>query len=166
MLKKGQQLKDDHHVLRYVPKKHQRTDGDGNILGILYAAFELRSTEESLSVNWVEYYEGDPQQQTTRCIQEFRCGYDVKKSSAFGIAKVANIRKLSESAGKSIRVIFSPTENLPSHTSIQKIPRDDIAFLELMATEAFDSLVMNSDIPDLDVSSAGSVIHGAADGPI
>jgi hypothetical protein len=52
-------LPDEDHVMRYVSWARLRRDEDDNILGFLGAAFQLRPDEESLSVNWLEYFDGD-----------------------------------------------------------------------------------------------------------
>ena len=46
----------DSHVMRYVRKRHLRRDENGNVLGILPQALELREGEEYLSVTWLENF--------------------------------------------------------------------------------------------------------------
>lgn len=47
-------LQDTEHLCRLVRRSHQVTDGNGNPIGITWAAFELRPGEKYLSVNWLE----------------------------------------------------------------------------------------------------------------
>lgn len=148
MLSKGQQLLDAHHVVRYVPWTKLRKDGDDNVLGFLPAAFELRATEESLSVNWLEYFTGDHQNQVTECVKEFRNGnFDVKKKSAFGVANVRKVKDIFQDSGKPVRIIYSPSPGNCSHSAIQKLPRDEFALFEALAADAFTEMVMNAQIP-------------------
>ena len=52
-------LPDEHHVMRYVPWTRLRKDEDDNVLGFLGDAFKLKPNEDHLSVNWLEYFDGD-----------------------------------------------------------------------------------------------------------
>jgi hypothetical protein len=58
---KGKNLPDEDHVVRYVPWGRLRRDEDENVLGFLPQAFQLRQEEDYLSVNWLQYYDGDPE---------------------------------------------------------------------------------------------------------
>lgn len=147
MLNKGQQLLDDHHVMRYVSWTKLRRDGDDNVLGFLPVAFELRVGEESLSVNWLEYFSGDRQIQISECVKMFRTSIDVKKKSAFGVAKVRKVKDVCQMNGKAIRIVYAPSPNNNAHASIQKIPRDEFAIFEALAADAFSEIIMNGQIP-------------------
>ena len=148
MMNKGQQLLDGHHVMRYVPWAKLRRDGDDNVLGFLPVAFELRATEESLSVNWLEYFPGDHQNQVADCIKEFRnSNFGVKKKSAFGVANVQKVKDICQGSGKTIRIVYSPSPNNLCHVSIQKLPRDEFAIFEALAADAFTEIVMNAQVP-------------------
>lgn len=147
MLNKGQQLLDVHHVMRYVPWSKLRRDGDDNVLGFLTAAFELRATEESLSVNWLEYFSGSHQDQLTECVNEFRGSFSVKSKSAFGVANVRKVKDIFQGSGKAVRIVYSPSPDNCSHASIQKLPRDEFALLDALAADAFTEIVMNAQVP-------------------
>ena len=148
MLSKGQQLSDEHHVMRYVPSSRLRRDGDDNVVGFFAAAFELRPEDDALSVNWVEYFSGDYPSQIELTVKSVRASkLKVGKNSAFGVAVVGSVKQLAQKSGKSIRVVFSPSDGNPSHTSIQKLPREELVLFEALATEAFTELVRNSDVP-------------------
>jgi hypothetical protein len=45
--------------MRYVPWTRLRKDEDDNVLGFLGDAFKLKPNEDHLSVNWLEYFDGD-----------------------------------------------------------------------------------------------------------
>ena len=147
MLNKGQQLLDVHHVMRYVSSTKLRRDGDDNILGFLPSAFELRATEDSLSVNWLEYFPGDHQNQVTESIREFRRRLSVKKKSAFGVANVRKVKDIFQGSGKAVRIVYAPSPDNCSHASIQKLPRDEFALFEALASDAFVEIVMNAQVP-------------------
>lgn len=147
MLGKGQQLHDDHQIMRYVPWSKLRKDGDDNVLGFLGSAFELRDTEEYLSVNWLEYYPGNHSDQIEQCIKEFRDAFGVRRKSAFGVANVRKVKDLAQSNGKAIRIVYTPSQTHPSHTSIQKLPRNELSLFEALAADAFTEMILNSEIP-------------------
>jgi len=147
MLSKGQQLLDIHHVMRYVSWTKLRKDGEDNVLGFFPSAFELRPTEESLSVNWLEYFSGDHQNQVAESVREFRRGFDAKKKSAFGIANVRKVKDVFQGSGRAVRIVYSPSLDNLAHASIQKLPRDEFALFETLATDVFTEMVMNADVP-------------------
>ena len=148
-MKQGQQLLSDHHVMRFVPWSKLRRDGDDNVLGFLPVAFELRPTEEAISVNWLEYFPGDHQNQVTMCVGEFRDRgiLTIGKKSAFGVANVRKVRDICQGSGKAIRIVYSPSPNNCCHASIQKIPRDEFAIFEALAADAFTEIAMNAQVP-------------------
>jgi hypothetical protein len=133
--------------MRYVPWSKLRRDGDDNVLGFLPAAFELRPTEESLSVNWLEYFSGSRQDQLTECVNQFRRCFDVKRKSAFGVANVRKMKDICQENGKAVRIVYSPSPDNCSHASIQKLPRDEFSLLDALAADAFTEIVMNAQVP-------------------
>lgn len=156
-LKRGDFLPDEDHVMRHVPWQRLRKDGDGNVLGILAEAFALRPenplrpAEESLSVNWLEYFEGTHAERATQCIQNLRVAKEIKKSSkcAFGIGKIGLIKEVGNKYKAPIRIVYAPTkpDNL-SHSAIHKLHSDDLSLLDAIASEAFCELVHNVDIAE------------------
>ncbi len=146
MLNKGQKLLDVHHVMRYVPWAKLRRDGDNNVIGFLGAAFELRDGEEHLSVNWLEYFQGGHANQIEECVKEFRSNLDVKPKGAFGLACVKSVKDVCQGTGRPIRIIYSPSPNNLSHASIQKLPRNEFSLFESLANDAFNEIILNSQI--------------------
>jgi hypothetical protein len=69
---KGKNLPDEDHVIRYVPWGRLRKDEDDNVLGFLPQAFQLRPEEDYLSVNWVEYHDGDRESQIRLSVWDMR----------------------------------------------------------------------------------------------
>jgi hypothetical protein len=149
MLKYGQQLADEHHVVRYVPPSRLRRDGDDNVLGLLYSALELRESESELSVSWLEYFQGDRRAQVVDCIRLNRKCIVVRPSGAFAIGNVGALKRIgaTQTSGRAIKVVFTPSVNNPAHTSIQKLPRDELSLLDTLATEVFAEMVLNSSVP-------------------
>lgn len=146
-MKKGQQLLDEHNVMRLVPFNRLRRDGDDNVLGFLPQAFQLRPQEESLSVNWIEHFDGNHSTQVASCIKAIRIHLEVRKKSAFGIANVKKIKEICNTKSRTVRIVYAPSEGNDSHTVIQKLPIDDLEMLDALAIEAFSKLVLNADVP-------------------
>ncbi len=153
MLKTGQQLLNARHVLRRVPWARLRRDDHDNVLGFLPSAFELRDGEEALSVNWVEYHQGATHaERVVQCVAELRAaagrqGKQIGQKAGFGIADVGRVRDVCSGRLKAVRIVYTPTQEIPSHASIKKLPKDDFELLEALAADAFTEMVMNRDIP-------------------
>jgi len=144
---RGANLPDDHHVMRHVPWGRLRRDDADNVIGFLSQAFALKPDEESLSVNWLEYFGGDRKTNIRYSVLEFRRTYKVGKKSAFGIANVKQIKDTcSATAGVRVRVVYEPSRKNPAHSGIRRLPRDDLTLLDALAVDAFSELVKNSDV--------------------
>jgi hypothetical protein len=150
MMDKGANLPDDHHVMRYVPWSRLLRDEADNVIGFLSQAFALRQDEESLSVNWLEYFGGDRKSNIRDSALEFRRNYKVGKKSAFGIANVKKIKDTCiATAGVKVRVVYEPSRKNPAHSGIRRLPVDDLTLLDALAADAFVELVQNSDVKSI-----------------
>lgn len=69
---RGERIPDSDHIARHVPWSKLRKDEDDNVLGVLGEAFRRREGEGALSVNWVEYFEGEPGQQRIAAVHCMR----------------------------------------------------------------------------------------------
>ena len=140
-------LPDNDHVMRYVPWGKLRRDEDDKVLGFLGEAFNLRPNEDSLSVNWLEYFNGDREAQIQASVITFRRTITVGTKSAFGVGNVAKIKGVCRSRGATVRIVYEPTDDNPSHSGIRRLPRDDAILLDALAADAFVELVHNTAIP-------------------
>lgn len=139
-------LPDDDHVMRYVPWGKLRRDGDDNVLGFLGEAFKLRPDENSLSVNWLEYFEGDRDAKIQASVRTFRRTIKVGTKSAFGIGNVGKIKDVCRTRGASVRIVYEPIDDNQSHSGIRRLPRDDTILLDALAADAFAERIDNRDI--------------------
>jgi hypothetical protein len=144
MKKKGTPLPDEDHVMRYVSWARLRRDENENVIGFLGQAFELRPDEKDLSVNWLEYFDGNRDKQIRESVKLFRNIRKVGSKSAYGIGKVGQIKRICGASGTSIRIVYDPEDNNLSHSVIRHLPRDDSSLFEALATEVFTELVLNS----------------------
>ena len=146
MKAKGANLPDTDHVMRYVPWARLRKDENENVVGILPQAFELRPEEESLSVNWLEYFDGDRGNRIRNSVEMLRNTRNVGKKSAFGIGNVGKIKETCGANGVSVRIVYEPEANNLAHSAIRRLPRDDLVLLEALAADTFVELVRNVDV--------------------
>lgn len=144
-MKAQSNLPDDHHVMRYVPWTRLRRDGEDNVLGFLPQAFQRRD-EEALSVNWLEWFEGERAAQITASVMMFRRSIDVGTKSAFGVGNVGKIKDVCRGCGANVRIVYEPTDDNPAHAGVRRLPRDDLPLLEALATDAFVELIHNTAI--------------------
>lgn len=144
---KGMNLPDVDHVARHVPSKKLRRDGNDKVLGFLPQAFELRSGEQSLSVNWLEYYQGTQKDQLKEMAKALRDRRTIGKRDAFGISNVGKLKSVCFDGGSTVRVVYAPNKAIPDHCEIRYLPREDLALLAAVAEDAFSNLVRNIDIP-------------------
>jgi hypothetical protein len=151
-LKKNSPIPDDNHIVRQIPWTKLRKDENDNVIGILGEAFKMRESESYLSANWLEYFSGSFDEQVISTIQEIRKCVTVKPKSGFAIGKVEAIKNIcSEKKNCKIRIVYSPSktkagyENF-THVAVQSLPEEDMELFELLATEAWDHLVLNSSV--------------------
>ncbi len=147
-IRRGMSIPDSNHVMRHVFWNKLHKDENNKVLGILPQAFALRDIDEgSLSVNWVEHYEGSFNEQIEKTVQDIRIAVKVRPKSAFGVSTVIAVKEACKNTTKAIRVVYWPNLNNPSHTLIQHLPAEDLALLDALSKEAFTELIHNSDIP-------------------
>jgi hypothetical protein len=140
-------LPDQDRVMRHVPWKKLRRDGDDNVLGFLPQAFERRPDEDSLSVNWIEYF-SDPTTRVRDCIWAMRKARKAGGQSAFAIGNVGQIKDTCLKRGHKVRIVHEPKDSEPAHSAIRRLPPDDLTLLAALAEDAFAEMVRNADIPN------------------
>jgi hypothetical protein len=146
-----QYLPHEHHVVRYVPWARLRKDEDYNVLGVIGKAFELRDDEEYLSATWAEYFElGSHEQCILAAVKAIRGSkIEVRPRSGFAIGKVDDIKSVcfADSKQYKIRVIHEREDDNFAHAALRRWPRDNDDLLDLIAEEAWGTVVLNQDVP-------------------
>jgi hypothetical protein len=140
-------LPNEDHVMRYVSWTKLRRDERDNVLGFLGEAFKRKPDEDSLSVNWLEHFDGDREAQIQASVRTFRRTITVGTKSAFGIGNVGKIKEVCRDRGASVRIVYEPTDDNKSHSGIRRLPRDDSILLDALAADAFAELIHNTAIP-------------------
>jgi hypothetical protein len=130
---KGDKIPDPDHIARFC-RPMQASDGQ-----IQATAFMLRSDEEYLSVNWLEYFNCSRRDHE---ITEIRNVYSEKLNvgarAKIAILNVGEVREkvLTESPDKrNIEVLHEPIENDvhdPSHSGIYNLKQDNELIAELI----------------------------------
>lgn len=118
MIKRGHLLPDEDHLMRVVPYKKQRRDGDDNLLGFNAQAFEHRPNEEYLSKNWLEYFGGTHQVNVQHCIAAVKTCRDTGTKTRFGVATVATVKRLAQHNTKRVRIVYAPNRDNASHAAV------------------------------------------------
>lgn len=128
----------ENHVTRYVPYKKLLTDIDGNVLGILPQAFELREGEKNLSTNWIEYFKCDTEEENMKLvIQDFPL--NVNKKSLFSIGKVSDVLDACTMCDESkVKIVHDGKRGNPSHCSIIRMSGNNSNLMEVFAAQVFE----------------------------
>jgi hypothetical protein len=141
-----EKLPPEHHVVRYASWNKLRKDEHDNVIGVLGVAFQRRPTEETLSVTWLEYFDGSRWQQIVDAIRAIRASaLETKPKSAFAIGQVGAIKTVCESRQVKVRILHEPEPDNKAHAVVRSLPREDMELLELLAAEAWAEVVSNQD---------------------
>jgi hypothetical protein len=144
-------LPPERHIVRYVPWARLRKDEDDNVVGVLGAAFKLREGEEFLSATWSEFCKGETHEEcvaaAVRCISASKI--EVKTKSGFPIGMVRRIKDacFADSKQYKIRVIHEREDDNEAHVAVRRWPSDNDDLLALIAEEAWNTLLLNKDVP-------------------
>lgn len=134
---KGDTIPDQHHIARLCNPKHIDA---GHIQA---TAFMLRMSEESLSVNWLEFLNCINRENE---IAELRNIYSKKFKvgvrSQIAVLSVGEVREkvLTESPDRrNLKVLHDPEVEAPSHSGIYNLKPDDELIAELILETVCDT---------------------------
>ncbi len=139
----------DSHVVRYVRKRELRRDENGNVLGILPQALELREGEAFLSVTWLEHFDPQYERGLIQAAEAIRRQLEVRGNDGFSTTEVEGFCDICERFNEKVRVLHEPInpENT-GHVAIRRFPRDNLDLLDLLASDAFvDTRVASHVVP-------------------
>jgi hypothetical protein len=134
-----QPIPDEHHVSRHVKNKliYPTLNGERRVDSL---AFRLRPDEIYVSVDWVEYFQGDLRQQldTIRNVLINLRRFNIKKNSALAVVNVYEIKAAGQKGGCELSVLNLGNQYDPSHSGIYGLPQnpDDEFILEEIAIHA------------------------------
>jgi hypothetical protein len=144
-------LPPDHHAIRNVPWARLRKDDSDpeKVVGVLGYAFKPREVDGGiLSSTWMEYFAGTSVEKIEGAVKAMRASnLEIKPKSGFVVGEVQAIAALAEERGYTIRILHEPEDDNKAHVSLRRWPNDDLEFFELLASEAWSELIMNSSVP-------------------
>ena len=138
---------DDSHVVRYVRKRQLRRDENGNVLGILPQALELREGETYLSVTWLEHFDLQYERGLIQAAEAIRRQLTVKDNDGFSTTEVGDFCDICERFDEKVRVLHEPEnpENT-GHVAIRRFPRDNLDLFGMLASDAFVDTRVAADV--------------------
>lgn len=133
MSMKKDAIPDNDHVSRYV--KYTHIAKNGRVLG---KAFRLRENENSLSVNWLEFFDLRDKKAEVQKIREAFAdkGRGVGTKAKFVVLNVGEMREYVQQESDDNRilsVLHDPQDNDLSHSGIYNMRHDDPIIGDLIA---------------------------------
>ena len=124
-------LKEDEHVARQVPFSCQvRSEGDGGeVVGITHNAFRLKANEDYLSVAWLEFFQGEFDQQLNMAVRQIHSVRPGKVSTGYWAASIGHMRAALRN--HPFRASHEPVGEFTSHSALRRWPVDDELLLLL-----------------------------------
>lgn len=130
-----------------------RRDLNDNILGPEYTAFEMRPTEDFLSVTWCEYFDADDQSQLRCAIEAIRrSNFEVKKSACFCVANTTDVLVAIVQSGRTGRAVYLPERDNPAHAGIYGFSPEDVLLSSQLAEEVWRNFLTKADADALPLS--------------
>jgi hypothetical protein len=136
-----------HKLLRHVPWTKLRKDAEDNILGVLATAFRLRDGETYLSATWVEHFGDLSPANVHAAVHAIRAARSVGAKSGFSAGIVGDIVNACATVQSAIRIVCEPDGINTGHTAVRRWPKDNQDLFEVMATDKWAELFLNSSIP-------------------
>lgn len=151
-------IPDTDNVLRYAKKTHLawELDLNGNpvkVTGCFPDLFKLRDNpdfnknhggpEKYLSINWVEFFEGDEECRLQQTVNDFRSSRKIKKSDAFAKLNAGEFKSVCMARAAKVRIIHDAKESLrnKSHGRITQLPQDDALLFDDLCEMALNALI-------------------------
>jgi hypothetical protein len=139
-------LPDEDCVVRYVaPRLVARDPDTREIMAVFPEAFRLREDEgNELSCAWLEFYPGNREDQIGAAIAKFGTVLTVRKTSAFAVGKVGEVKAACAKFSVSVRVVHAPIEPPEppheAHSEVRRFNDSDEELLALLAEEVWAEL--------------------------
>jgi hypothetical protein len=143
LTKPKEQIPDNEHVMRCVPyPRQEREFGTDRLLGVFPEAYELRTIDKgALSLVHIEFYGLFDLNSVCSAIGSLPHHLTKGPDPAlFAIGIVSDVKAAGSKRGNTLRVVFEPSKKIPAHTALRKLPADDFALLEDLATNVFSDL--------------------------
>lgn len=140
-------LPETDHVIRYVRKRLLRRDGDGNVVGVLPQAFELREGETYLSVTWLEFYDESYELGLSKSAAAMRSDLTIKKKDGFTTGNVGRLKSVCSNSNTRVRILHEPNlPNNPGHSALRGLQKADDLLRDEIAGDVFVDVRLSSEI--------------------
>lgn len=127
---KGDTIPDDDHIARLCMPKHVP---DGQIQA---TAFLLRSDEDGLSVNWLEFLDCSSRESEIDEIRRtYKAKLDIKPGAKIAVLNVGEVREkvlTGSDDNRNLAVLHNPEINDQSHSEIYNLRNDNEWIAELI----------------------------------
>ena len=144
-------LPPEHHIVRNASWTKLRKDENDNVIGVLGEAFKMRKVDAYLSTTWLEYFPGARADQISAAVRAMRASnLTIPTKSGFAIGNIGKIAAAAEASVKAykLRILHEPAPDNKAHAAVRRFPPDDMELFELLASEAWSQVVLNSAIPE------------------
>ncbi len=129
---KGDSVPNKDHICRYCSAT-QCTE-KGQVTG---AAFQLRTTDENLSVNWLEFLHLANRREEIREVRRvlsLKLTHGAKaKIAVLNVGEILNYVRTQSPDSRNLSVLHDPEEDDPSHSGIYGFRYDDHLIADLIA---------------------------------
>jgi len=129
---KGDPIPDQDHISRYCSAT--RCTEKGQVTGV---AFQLRPTDEHLSVNWLEFLQLANRQEEiseVRRILSSKLGLGAEaKIAVLNVGEILNYVRIQSPDRRNLSVLHDPKEDDPSHSGICGYQYEDHLIADLIA---------------------------------
>ena len=134
---KCDRIPDNNHISRLCLPKHVQDNQ------IQATAFQLRSNENYLSVNWLEFLNCPGRENEIEEIRKtYMENFDIGRRAKIAVLNVGEVRYkvLTESEdGRNLEVYHEPEINDPSHSGIYNLKQGDELIAELILETVLES---------------------------
>lgn len=131
------ELRPDEHVVRYVSHLGQIRDDNGNTIGLLWSAFDLREKirETYLSINCLERANAD----LLAAMKAIRAYLATKKLRApDAVLTIGNVKRIRDTFGHpQLKIASEPSKHDTSYGTIRNLPVQRRAALERLASSTW-----------------------------
>jgi hypothetical protein len=145
-LPEGSELPDEACVIFHVSggKKHPKTGGPCERIDL----DALKCDEDGISVTWVEYFDGDPEERFAAAADALCACITVRKSGVIAKITVGQIKEALADEAVQVRVIRAQEYENQAHCLIEGIAPDNEGVLAVLA-DAVKDFTPVTDVPGL-----------------
>lgn len=116
-----------------------------NVIGVNPDAFLHRPDEEYLSATWTQHLDPDANIGLEAAVRILQQSLSVNKADGYAIGEVGPIKAACAEFGATIRVLHEPDPHNDAHVALRRIPRDNPALRQRLATMEWSRFALDRD---------------------